>query len=98
MYALVSVLMMASCSALKPVTTKNIMSITPGMSRDQVIDKLGNPSFRKFDANVETLDFNAGFVNGTSFYTIYRIVLEDGKVVSMDSFPMPVPPEKRDRK
>lgn len=82
--------LLAACSMLKFVSMKDIMSIEPGMSKQQVIDKLGEPSLRFFEDGYEELGFNLGHVNSPNYYTITHIRFENNKVVSMASVQMPV--------
>ena len=79
---------MTSCSSLKLVSRSDIMSVQAGMTKQEIIQKFGKPDFRSFAGNVETLDFNAGYVSSSDYYTIVRVQFENDKVIGMESFPM----------
>lgn len=88
---------LSGCSTLLPQSSRTdvLSSIQKGMSKQEVIDILGTPEYRRFDRNTEEWEFTRDLY-GNSDYTKTQIVIsfEDERVVAMDSFskrPEPVP-------
>lgn len=69
------------------VSTKQIMGVEQGMSKQEVQSILGKPDFRRFDGDMEEWEFHRE--NGTpisSISTTIIIQFVNGEVISMDTF------------
>lgn len=90
------------CASLIPSnsSTNVLSSIQKGMSKQEVINILGSPEFRRFDRETEEWEFTRKLYNEDAIATTTQIVIsfEEGKVVAMDSFrrdaySVPTPPD-----
>lgn len=69
------------------VSTKQIMGVEQGMSKQEVQSMLGKPDFRRFDGDMEEWEFHRE--NGTPISAISTTIIiqfVNGTVVSMDTF------------
>ena len=77
-----------SCSTFKSFSRSDIMAIQPGMTKQEIMKKFGKPDFRSFDKDTEILEFNAGYVTSSEYYTMVKVRFENDKVVGMESYPL----------
>ena len=75
-------MLLATATLSSCVTGDKISSIQPGMTRQEVISKLGRPDGEKVGENEEVLSYNNRFASGWSNDRAdYNVILRDGKVV-----------------
>lgn len=55
------------------------MAIQPGMTKQEIMKKFGKPDFRSFDKDTEILEFNAGYVTSSEYYTMVKCDLKTPK-------------------
>jgi len=90
-------------SLLSPGPSTDVLSnIQKGMSKQEIINLLGSPDFRRFDNAMEEWEFTRRLYNPNATGTTTQIVIsfEEGKVVAMDSFekePYPMSPSPNGR-
>lgn len=68
-----------SCSTFKSFSRSDIMAIQPGMTKQEIMKKFGKPDFRSFDKDTEILEFNAGYVTSSEYYTMVKCDLKTPK-------------------
>lgn len=84
--------MLVGCASLSGLFRNSLMDVELGMTKDQVIQLLGQPSFRTLNDEYEELGFTQNY-STNDYITIINVQFVDGKVVALDSYPMPKKPE-----
>ncbi|MCQ2111369.1 MAG: outer membrane protein assembly factor BamE [Bacteroidaceae bacterium] len=85
--------MLVGCASLSGLFRNSLMDVELGMTKDQVIQLLGQPSFRTLNDEYEELGFTQNYSMNDYIITIINVQFVDGKVVALDSYPMPKKPE-----
>ena len=87
-------LLLSSCSSTF-LSTKKVMDVQPGMTQAQVQKILGTPDLRRFDGNLEELEYHRlsssmPYVTGNP--TAIIVSFRNGLVESMSTYDMAPPP------
>jgi len=88
--------MMSSCvTSWFSSLSKQSQAIEPGMTKQEVVNILGNSRYRSFDGRYEQWEYRSSL--GNNDWDVVRIEFTDGRVARMESFREihPVFPEKQ---
>ena len=88
--------MMSSCvTSWFTSLSKQSQAIEPGMTKQEVVNILGNSRYRSFDGRYEQWEYRSSL--GNNDWDVVRIEFTDGRVARMESFREihPVFPEKQ---
>ncbi|NCC09531.1 MAG: outer membrane protein assembly factor BamE [Bacteroidia bacterium] len=75
--------MLASCTSFK-TPIKKMMAVEKGMTKNQIVDVLGSPSYRSFNDEKELWEFRQFLAGGNT--SVILITFIDGRVEKMDTF------------
>ena len=82
---LVMAAMMSSCvTSWFTSLSKQSQAIEPGMTKQEVINILGNSQYRSFDGRYEQWEYRCAA--GGNDWEVVRIEFTDGRVARMESF------------
>lgn len=92
-FAIIGLLLsgLSACSLRTYVQDKQVLNeVRPGMNAEEVSSVLGKPDYRRFNQNLEEWEYRK-WLSGSDAVVI--VSFENGRVVSMDSFEHPQPPQ-----
>lgn len=80
--------MCVSCGSLATLFSDPTMEIQLGMTRDEVIRLMGQPTFRSLTEDYEELGYSQNY-STSDYIRITNIQFVNGRVAAMDSYPLP---------
>ena len=90
--------MLCSCGSLFQTVADQAAAIQPGMSKQEVVNILGQSKYKSLDRNFEQWEYRTQLNNGD--FDVVKIEFKDGCVIRMDSYRevlhhFPEPPHKK---
>ena len=76
--------MLSSCGSLFKTVADQAAAIQPGMSKQEVVNILGQSRYKSLDRNFEQWEYRTQLNNGD--FDVVKIEFKDGRVIRMDSY------------
>ena len=76
--------MLCSCGSLFQTVADQAAAIQPGMSKQEVVNILGQSRYKSLDRNYEQWEYRTELNNGD--FDVVKIEFKDGCVIRMDSY------------